>query len=84
MQNERENQGKRFFVLIQKLNFIFANESFNEMNTCFLMHLDSNERVSFIHITNSIFQYVSLHNISAVKIRIVLDVADVNFNSHET
>lgn len=40
MQNERKNQGKRFFVLIQKLNFIFVDESFNEMNTYFLMHLD--------------------------------------------
>jgi hypothetical protein len=32
MQNEREKQGGGFFALIQKLNFIFADESFNEMN----------------------------------------------------
>lgn len=31
MQNEREKQGGRFFVLIQKLNFIFASSSFNKM-----------------------------------------------------
>lgn len=35
MQNEHEKQGGRFFVLIQKLNFIFASQSFNEMNIYF-------------------------------------------------
>lgn len=35
MQNEREKQGGRFFVLIQKLNFIFADESFNETDLFF-------------------------------------------------
>lgn len=54
MQNEREKHAGRFFVLIQKLNFIFVDESFNEMNTerYILLHLQSrqsrNERVAFI------------------------------------
>lgn len=31
MQNERENNARRFLALIQKLNFIFVDGSFNEM-----------------------------------------------------
>ena len=45
MQNEREKQGGRFFALIQKLNFIFADESFNETNLFFFY--------AYAHIENS-------------------------------
>lgn len=47
MQNEREKQGGRFFALIQKLNFIFADESFNEMNIFFILRLGTNWELRF-------------------------------------
>lgn len=60
MQNEREKQSRRFFALIQKLNFIFADESFNELNTYFLLHLDTNESVSCLH--NQDYVSISVQN----------------------
>lgn len=47
MQNEREKQGGRFFVLIQKLNFIFADESFNETDLFFFLRLDTHWKRRF-------------------------------------
>lgn len=43
MQNERKKTRYKIFVLIQKLNFIFVDESFNEMNTHFFLHLDTSK-----------------------------------------
>lgn len=49
MQNERKKQVGRFFALIQKLNFIFIDESFNEMKK--FLQLGANLKTCF-HVRN--------------------------------
>lgn len=65
MQTEREKQGGRFFVLIQKLNFIFADKSFNEMNVFFLRLDTFNAEfwvISYLQVPIPIFFITSANN----------------------
>lgn len=48
MQNERKKQGGNFFALIQKFNFIFIDESFNEMKKILTIRREFKDALSFL------------------------------------